>query len=144
MTWEVGSMRGVRRDPERLEVQMLLRHAPLRGARLLDAYVVIRGSDVEAGALVETPSYYADFVAGDRAVEQVIRKHLFALQAVEIFRLRWYFRTLAILEQTLAEDWTGTDLPASVRGRLTNVLNAHPNAQIAVTETFRLNVLRKR
>src|SRR3989442_56251 len=36
MTWEVGSMRGVRRDPERLEVQMLLRHAPLLGARVLD------------------------------------------------------------------------------------------------------------
>src|SRR3989442_56253 len=83
-------------------------------------------------------------IAGRRAVEKVIRKHLLALQAVDIFRLRWYFRTLAILEQTLAEDWTGTDLPASVRGRLTNVLNAHPNAQIAVTETFRLNVLRKR
>ena len=115
-----------------------------RRAKPLDTYVVIRGSDVEAGALVETPSYYADFVAGDRAVEQVIRKHLLALQAVEIFRLRWYFRTLAILEQTLTEDWTGTDLPASVRGRLTSVLNAHPNAEIAVTETFRLNVLRKR
>src|SRR2546427_11125254 len=36
MTWEVGSVRGVRRDPERLEVQILLRHAPLRGARVLD------------------------------------------------------------------------------------------------------------
>src|SRR3989442_14876870 len=36
MTWEVGSMRGVRRVPERLEVQMLLSHAPLRGARVLD------------------------------------------------------------------------------------------------------------
>lgn len=29
-------MRGLRRDPERVEVQMLLRHAPLRGARVLD------------------------------------------------------------------------------------------------------------
>src|SRR2546427_10387719 len=36
MTWEVGSVRGVRMDPERLEVRMLLRHAPLRGARVLD------------------------------------------------------------------------------------------------------------
>lgn len=29
-------MRGVRRDPERLEVHMLLRHAPMRRARVLD------------------------------------------------------------------------------------------------------------
>lgn len=29
-------MRGIRRDPERLEVRVLLRHAPLRGVRLLD------------------------------------------------------------------------------------------------------------
>ena len=115
-----------------------------RRAKPLDAYVVIRGSNVEVGALVETPSYYADFVAGDRAVEQVIRQRLFGLQAVEIFRLRWYFRTLDILEQTLAEDWTGTALPASVRRRLTSLLNGCPKGQIAVTETFRLNVLRKR
>lgn len=29
-------MRGLRRDPERVEVRMLLRHTPLRGARVLD------------------------------------------------------------------------------------------------------------
>ena len=29
-------MRGVRTDPERLEVRILLRHAPLRGARVLE------------------------------------------------------------------------------------------------------------
>src|SRR2546427_825380 len=62
-----------------------------RRAKLLDAYVVIRGSDVEAGALVETPRYYSDFFAGDRAGEQGIPKHLLALQAVEVFRLPLYF-----------------------------------------------------
>ncbi len=29
-------MRGMRMDPERLEVRVLLRHAPLHGARVLD------------------------------------------------------------------------------------------------------------
>lgn len=29
-------MRGLRRDPERAEVKTLLRHAPLRGARVLE------------------------------------------------------------------------------------------------------------
>jgi len=29
-------VRGLRRDPEELEVRTLLRHAPLRGARILD------------------------------------------------------------------------------------------------------------
>src|SRR3989442_4001156 len=87
-----------------------------RRAKLLDAYVVIRGSDVEAGALVEKPSYYSDFVAGDRAVEQVIRKHLLALQAVQIFRLRWYFRPLAILQPTLSADWTASGLPKYLPG----------------------------
>lgn len=29
-------MRGVRKDPERTEIQALVRHAPLRGARVLD------------------------------------------------------------------------------------------------------------
>jgi hypothetical protein len=115
-----------------------------RRAKPLETYVTTRGGDIEAGALMETPSYYADFIAADRAVQRVIRQRLFGLQAVEIFRLRWYFRTLDTLEQALAEDWTGTSLPASVRGRLASLLNAHPNAQIAVTETFRLNVLHKR
>src|SRR2546428_2731742 len=68
-----------------------------RRAKPLDTYVVIRDSDVEAGALVETPSYYAGFVAGDRAVQQVIRKHLLALQAGEILRLPSYVPTLGIL-----------------------------------------------
>src|SRR2546427_5113841 len=93
-----------------------------RRAKPLDAYVVIRGSNVEAGALVETPSYYADFFAGDRAVEQGIRQRLFWLQAVEIFRLRWDFRTLGIFWQTLAGEWTRTGLPASRRPRLPSFL----------------------
>src|SRR2546427_2634139 len=73
-----------------------------RRAKPLDTYVVIEGSHVEAGALVETPSYYADFVAGDRAVQRGIRQRLFGLQAGEIFRLPWYFRTLDNFLPTLA------------------------------------------
>ncbi len=115
-----------------------------RRAKLLDTYVVTAGADIAAGVMVETSSYYQDFVAADRAVEQIIRRQLFSLHAAEIFRLRWYFRTLDTLEETLAKDWTGTTLSASVRRRLNTLLDAHQNAQIAVTEIFRLNVLRKR
>lgn len=115
-----------------------------RRAKLLDTYVVACGADIEAGAMVETPAYYGDYVAADGAVEHVIRQGLFSLQVAEIFRPRWYFRTLDILEETLAKDWTGTTLPASVRQRLHVSLEAQPQAQIAVAETFRLNVLRKR
>ena len=115
-----------------------------RRAKLLDTYVVTQRAEYEAGSAVETPSYYADFVAADRAVERAIRRQLFSLSAAEIFRLRWYFRTLGILEETLAKDWTGTRLPAPVRRRLKGLLDRHPHAQIAIAETFRLNVLRKR
>lgn len=113
-------------------------------AKLLETYVVTKGTEFEAGAMVETSSYYADYVASDRAVEQVIRQQLFRLRDAEIFRLRWHFRTLDTLEETLATEWTGTDLPASVRRRLRTLVDTHPRAQIAVAETFRLNVLRKR
>jgi len=115
-----------------------------RRAKLLDTYVVTRGAEYEVGAVVETPSYYPDFVAADRAIERVIRRQLFSLHAAEIFRLRWYFRTLEILEETLTKDWTGTRLPAPVRRRLEGLFDRHPHAQIAIAETFRLNVLRKR
>src|SRR2546426_6641612 len=62
-----------------------------RRAKPLDAYVVIRGSNVEAGGLVEKPSYYADFFARDRAVEQGIPERLFWLQAGGSFRPPLYF-----------------------------------------------------
>jgi hypothetical protein len=115
-----------------------------RRAKLLDTYVVAGGADIEAGAMVETPAYYGDYVASDRAVEHVIRQGLFTLHAAEIFRPRWYFRMLDILEETLAKDWTGTTLPAPVRQHLRVSLDAQPKAQIAVAESFPLNVLRKR
>ena len=115
-----------------------------RRAKLLDTFVVTRSAEYEVGTVVETPSYYPDFVAADRAVERVIRRQRFSLQGAEIFQLRWYFRSLEILEETLAKDWTGTLLPAPVRRRLKGFLDRHPRAQIAIAETFRLNVLRKR
>lgn len=115
-----------------------------RRAKLLDTCVVTPGAEYGVGAAVETPSYYTDFVAADRAVERTIRRQLFRLSAAEIFPLRWYFRTLEILEKTLAKDWTGTRLPAPVRRRLKALLARHPHAEIAIAVTFRLNVLRKR
>src|SRR5713226_8627970 len=108
-----------------------------RRAKRLDTYVVTAGTDIAAGAMVETSSYCADFVAADHAVQQIIRRQLFSLHAAEIFTLRWYFRTLDILEETLAKEWTGTTLPASVRRRLNILVDAHQYAQIAVTENFR-------
>lgn len=113
-------------------------------AKRLDTFVVTARAEIEAGAMLETPTYHADFVAGDRAVEQIIRRRFFTLRAAEIFPLRWYFRTLDVLEEALAKDWTGTDLPSAVRRRLRELLDANPDAQIAVAETFRLNVLCKR
>lgn len=115
-----------------------------RRAKLLPTYVVTPSGEHPAGALVESPTYYADFVAADRAVERAIRRGLFSLQGAESFYLRWYFRSLDILEQTLTTDWTGTQLPTSVRRRLTNLLDRHPAAQMAVSEMFRLNALGKR
>ncbi len=115
-----------------------------RRAKLLDTFVITAGMDIAAGALVETSSYYRDFVAADHAVEHVVRRQLFIASAAEIFRLRSYFRTIDALEETLARDWTGTTLPALVRRRLGALLDVHQNAQIAVWDTFRLNVLRKR
>src|SRR3989442_6234497 len=65
-----------------------------RRAKPLDTYVVIRGSDVEAGGLVETPQYYADFLSSDRAVAAVIPERLLALQAGQMFLVRSDFHTL--------------------------------------------------
>lgn len=115
-----------------------------RRAKPLDTYVATGGAAIQAGVIIETPAYYADFAAADRAVERAIRQQLFSLDAAEIFPLRWYFRTLEVLESVLAEDWTGTTLPVRVRRRLQSLLRVYPNSQITVTETFRLNALQKR
>ncbi|MGH2401006.1 MAG: hypothetical protein ACRDF6_14310, partial [bacterium] len=94
--------------------------------------------------VLEDPSYYQDFVAADRAVERAVRRDVFSPRATEIFNFRWYIRTLEILDEILAKDWTGTQVPVPVRRRVETLLSRHPDGEIAVEERFRLNVLRKK
>lgn len=115
-----------------------------RRRKQLPVHVVTADAEYDAGAVIETSSYYQDFAAADRSVQRVIRQGLFELEGAEIFHMRWYFRTIETLQNTLAGDWTGTQMPPATRRRLMSLLETHPCGEIAVKETFRLNALRKK
>lgn len=112
-------------------------------AKLLDTFCILRGQELSVGALVETSSYYADYRAADRAVQQILRQGIFTLVSSEIARPRIYFRDLATLQRYLQTQWIGTTLAWPTRHRLSGILRRDPTAQVAVIETFRINVLRK-
>lgn len=112
-------------------------------AKLLDTYCISRGREFSVGALIETARYYADYRASDRAVQQVLRRGIFTLVSSEIARPKVYFRDLDTLERYLQTQWTGTTLGSQTSQRLATILGRDPTAQIAVVDTFRINVLRK-
>lgn len=114
-----------------------------RRVKWLDAYWVREARWEPAGVLREGAGYYADYVASDRAVERVIRQGLFVLERSMMMRLHTYFRDLQTLERYLAEEWTGTTIPASTRRYLRAASRRAPDGRLVVAEPFRLNILRK-
>jgi len=72
----------------------------------------------------------------------VLRRELYTLVSSELVRPRVYFRSLDILKDYLAKQWTGTTLSREVERRLASLLRQHSGA-IMVSELFRVNVLRK-
>lgn len=114
-----------------------------RRRKRLEVSVTVGRNEVPAGVLEETASYYPDYVASDRAVRRVLAKRFFVLRMSEMVWPKIYFRTLAVLENYLSTQWTGTTLGTTTRTRLDRLLRARPKGQIAVVENFRLNVLQK-
>ncbi len=107
---------------------------------------VYLGSDLwrgPIGVLQKTAKKLADHRAADRAVQQVLRRGLFVLGAADTFDFRYYFRTLAHLDDHLETAWVETSLPLPTRRRLLAGLRRHPSSQILVVEPVQLNVLVK-
>jgi hypothetical protein len=117
------------------------RRAGLTPARLPRIYV---GSDLRQGSvgvLQKAAKRLADHRAADATVQQVLRRGLFALRTADTFEFRYYFRTLAHLDDHLANRWVDTSLPLPTRGRLLTRLRRHPSSGILVVEPVQLNVL---
>jgi hypothetical protein len=123
--------------------------APPRGERrtLLGGLPqVYLGSELwsgPSGVLQKTAKKLADHRAADMAVQQVLRRGLFVLGAADTFEFRYYFRTLAHLDDHLQTAWVETSLPPPTRRRLLAGLRRHPSSQILVVEPVQLNVLVK-
>ncbi|MGH2436588.1 MAG: hypothetical protein ACRDFA_06320 [bacterium] len=113
-----------------------------RRAKPLELYCVHDGESIPAGHMIETPEYYRDYLSSNRAVQQVLRRELYTLVSSELVRPRVYFRSLDILKDYLAKQWTGTTLSREVERRLASLLRQHSGA-IMASELFRVNVLRK-
>ncbi|MBI4551683.1 MAG: hypothetical protein HY710_05405 [Candidatus Latescibacteria bacterium] len=101
-------------------------------------YGMTGGRMILVGALQDRTSHYR---AADRTVQQALRQGLFILLSSEAFPHRYYFRTLAVLDQYLATQWTAASIGASLRRRLQAFLGAHPQAQIMVETSVRMNVM---
>ncbi len=115
---------------------------PPKSTRHPQVYCTEGDHRVHAGYL-KTLKPFADYRAADLAVRRVIRRGLFALQAIETFDYHYYFDSLAHLERALATRWTDTVLEASTRHRLGVLLRKHPRALIMAVSRIRLNVMRK-
>ncbi len=122
--------------PDRLAI-------PRRPARHPQVYCVEGDRRVHAGYL-KTLKPLADYRAADLAVRRVIRRGLFALQAIEAFDFHYYFDSLAHLEKALATRWTDTVLEASTRHRLRVLLRKYPRGRIMAVSRIRLSVTIKR
>lgn len=123
-------------------------HQRTRHARLTLAWLprVYLGSGLwrgPVGVLQKTGKKLADHRAADTAIQQVLRRGLFVLSAADTFEFRYYFRTLAHLDNHLATVWVETSLPLQTRRRLLAGLRRHPTSQILVVEPVQLNVLVK-
>lgn len=111
-----------------------------RRAVRAQVYCLADGQETAAGVFQERMSHYR---AADRAVEQVLNRGLFILHTSQTFSHRYYFRTLAVLDHYLTIRWTAATVGVSLRRRLHALLHAHPQAQIRVESSIRLNVLIK-
>jgi SAM-dependent methyltransferase len=113
-----------------------------RRAVLPRVYGVANGEEILVGRLEK--ENLADHLAADRAVQWVLRRGFFTLQSTETFPFRFYFRTLAVLDDYLSTYWTNSTLSESTRRRLQSLVRERPSSQIAVVDTMRLNVMTKR
>jgi hypothetical protein len=115
---------------------------PPRHARHPQVYCVEGDQRVHAGYL-KTLKPFADYRAADLAVRRVIRRGLFALQAVETFDFHYYFDSPAHLEKAVATRWTDTVLEASTNHHLRVMLRKHPKAHIMAVSRIRLSIMRR-
>ncbi|MBI3975015.1 MAG: hypothetical protein HY334_01340 [Armatimonadetes bacterium] len=116
----------------------------LEGRRRRDVLATLFGlrgrREIPVGVLEE--GSFADDEAADRAVRRALREGLFTLLSTETFPFRFYFRTLALLDDHLGTRSTAF-LEAPTRRRLEALMRGGSSRGILSVETLLLNVLRK-
>ncbi len=125
---------------------------PYRDARRLRAALphvscLVDGREVPMGMLEESVK---DSLAANQALQKGIRTRLFTLEAREIFSFKTYFQSLAKFDAVhravgipAPRAWKDATLPDSSRHRVEAFLKRNPLAEIIISETVVLNVLRK-
>jgi hypothetical protein len=98
---------------------------------------------VSAGTLGKTAQNLRRHRAATRALHDMIRRGIFALESTETFPFRYYFRELATLDAFLNVTWISSILPGGVRRRLVASHHRAPRGGIVVVEPVRLNILRR-
>jgi len=101
------------------------------------------GGETPAGELTKSEKNLASHRAASRAVDEALRRGLYALESVETFPFRYYFRSVAVLDQYISSTWRETSLEAASRLRLEIILSLNPQARILIIDPLRLNILRK-
>jgi hypothetical protein len=114
-----------------------------RVPQLPRVYWSSRGRERLVGVAGKTPENLRKHRAAGRAMARVTQRRLFVLERSETFSFRYHFRSWAVLERVLSNEWTATILPSSVRRRLQLAQRRSPNGNIVVVEPVCLNVLRK-
>ncbi len=91
-----------------------------------------------------------DSLAADEALQKGIRSGLFTWEAREIFSFKTYFQSLEKFDTVHRADgipsprvWKDATLPGSSRHRVEAFLKWNPLAEIIISESVVLNVLRK-
>ena len=85
----------------------------------------------------------ADHRAADDAVQTVIRRGLFSLEATAAFPFVFYFASLGHFDKAVAVRWTDTAVPAATRRRLASLIRESPASQIIAVEHVDLRIMRR-
>lgn len=106
--------------------------------------IIYRGGRDSAGILDLSPDIDKD-IAADRAIESVVKDHIFTQSKVEIFDFAYYWKTIKGMEEDLEEYWKDDVIvPEEVIQRAHMLFKKrHPQTKIRVGVQMKLGKYEK-
>jgi hypothetical protein len=106
--------------------------------------IIYRGGRESAGILDLSPDIDKD-IAADRAIESVVKDHIFTQSKVEIFDFAYYWKTIKGMEEDLEEYWKDDVIvPEEVIQRAHMLFKKrHPQTKIRVGVQMKLGKYEK-